>query len=147
MTSLEGTLSSEGGEHAGKAQFDTGNSVHSGIAIFPQVRNKLKESFLKLGGKCHSAGKSLLQVKGVSPPVKLRIPGAKKTLIVKPWVIQNLRDDINIGQKVMEELNITLPYGNENKLTTRTGNTVAMILKQLLKNNKYKDTFPTDVEN
>ena len=41
--------------------------------------------------------------------------------------IQNLRDDINIGQKVMEELNITLPYGNENKLTTRTGNTVAMI--------------------
>ena len=97
-----------------KALLDTGNSIHSGVAISEHTHNRLGGTFVKLGGKTvKGASNKKLSVKGVSAPVKLSIDNGR-TYICKPYVIAGLTDPVNIGRRFMETANVKLNFGTKN---------------------------------
>ena len=109
-----------------KALLDTGNNIVNGVAISEHTHNRLGGSFLKLGGKnVKGASNKKLPVKGVSTPIKLKIDN--KVFLVKPYVIKDLTDPVNIGRKFMEKANLELKYGVKNLLQVCNEKEIEMV--------------------
>ena len=67
------TVTGETGPVKVKALMDSGNNTSTGVVISERLHNRLKCSFLKLGGTVLGAGKQKLKVKGLSTPIKLKL--------------------------------------------------------------------------
>ena len=111
------TLASEWGQVKTKALLDSGNN--SDIVISEKLHNKLNASFVKLGGNVLGAGRQRLKVKGVSTPMKLKFK--EKTYIVRPTVIRDLTDNVNIGRNFMKKLEIGLKFGHPDVMESNEG--------------------------
>ena len=64
-------------------------------------------------------------MKGVSTPIKLKKDN--KVFSVKPYVIKDLTDPVNIGQKFMEKANLELKYGVKNLLQVCNEKEIEMV--------------------
>ena len=129
-------IKSSGGQIvSSKALIDTGNSIRqgSGVAISGNLHRKLNLGFVKLGGKpINTAGKgSKLTVQGVSTAMKYQFPGIQTTYEIKPIVIENLTDDINIGTSYLQKIGVSLEYSTKGNRMSIAGdkNTVELIRK------------------
>ena len=109
-----------------EALLDTRNNIVNGVAISEHTHNRLGGSFIKLGGKVvKGASNKKLPVKGVSTPIKLKIDN--KVFSVKPYVIKDLTDPVNIGRKFMEKANLELKYGVKNLLKVCNEKEIEMV--------------------
>ena len=82
-----------------KALLDTGNNIVNRVAI--PITDMVGGAFFKLRGKdVKGASNKKVPVKGFGKPVKLKVDN--KVFLVKPYVIRDLTDPVNIGQPFME---------------------------------------------
>ena len=89
-----------------RALLDTGNSIQEGAAISEEFHKQLKVGFanrkvMKIGT---AKSGSSLQKMGTSNPIQMRIHGINKVFKVKPTVIRDLSDKLNLGDKFLENI-------------------------------------------
>ena len=78
---------------------DTGNTVTDRSVITKHLHNKLQAGFTKIGGnKINTAktGSGLRRV-GKSKRIKMKINGMEKQFEIRPTVVEDLTDDLNLG--------------------------------------------------
>ena len=82
-----------------RALIDTGNTVTSRSVITKALHNDIQSGFAKLGGKKINTAKtgSGLTRLGRSKAIQMKIKGLKRTFVIKPSVVEDLTDDLNLG--------------------------------------------------
>ena len=78
---------------------DTGNTVTDRSVITKHLHNRLQAGFTKIGGnKINTAktGSGLRRV-GKSKRIKMKINGMEKQFEIRPTVVEDLTDDLNLG--------------------------------------------------
>jgi len=92
---------------------DQGNTLRSGIAISRELHKKLGGKFEKLGGQTANTAKkgAKLKIIGQSKPMYIQFSGFRsKKYLVKPTIIEDFGDDVNIGSQFLQKYNCELKF-------------------------------------
>ena len=94
-----------------RALIDTGNTVTSRSVITKTLHNDLQSGFEKLGGKNISTAKtgSGLKRLGRSKEIQMKIEGLKRKFVIKPTVVEDLTDDLNLGNGFLSHVGGQVP--------------------------------------
>ena len=87
-----------------KTLLDSGNTLREGSAINADFHRKLGVGFATVvPGKCGTAkaGTSLAKL-GVSNPIVLKIQGRKNCITIRPAVVEELSDQLNLGAALLD---------------------------------------------
>ena len=106
-----------------RAMVDTGNTVTARSVITRRLHNKLQSGFSTIGGRTigtAKAGSGLKKI-GRSKEVVMTVEGLKRRFRIKPTVVEDLTDDINLGNgflcEVGNQINTAIIYrGRKTKL-------------------------------
>ena len=117
------------GKHGGetiKTLLDTGNTLREESAINADLHRRLGVGFANRRlGKCGTAkaGTSLAKL-GVSNPIILKLPGMKTRITIRPSVVEQLSDQLNLGVGLLTRLGMntkTTVSFEKGKTTLRIG--------------------------
>ena len=94
-----------------RALVDTGNTVTARSVITKKLHNDIQSGFSALGGKVISTAKSGSGLKriGRSNEIEMEIDGLTRKFQIKPTVVEDLSDDLNLGNGFLAELGEKLP--------------------------------------
>ena len=94
-----------------RALVDTGNTVTARSVITRKLHNEIQSGFSTLGGKIISTAKSGSGLKrvGRSKEIQMEIEGLTRKFRIKPTVVEDLSDDLNLGNGFLAELGEKLP--------------------------------------
>ena len=94
-----------------RALVDTGNTVTARSVITRKIHNEIQSGFSAVGGKVISTAKtgSGLQRIGISKEIEMQIEGLTRKFRIKPTVVEDLSDDLNLGNGFLAELGEKLP--------------------------------------
>lgn len=118
------TLQGAGGiKHETRCLMDTGNTVTENAAISEELHRELGVGYRhKVRSRVGTASKTgTLTRLGTSNPIRIRIAGLKRRLLVNPTVIPGLTDPLNLGSGFFAALGMSTPtvlefHKGENKL-------------------------------
>ena len=90
---------------------DTGNTVTARSVITRKIHNEIQSGFSSVGGKIISTAKtgSGLQRIGRSNVIEMQIEGLTRKFRIKPTVVEDLSDDLNLGNGFMAGLGEKVP--------------------------------------
>ena len=112
---------------------DTGNTVTDRSVITKQLHNKLQAGFTKIGGKQINTAKtgSGLKRVGRSKGITMAINGIKKQFEIKPTVVEDLTDELSLGNGFLAGIgDCDIQYrGNATKL--RIGKNLTELVRTL----------------
>ena len=124
---------SDGRKIKTRALVDTGNTVTDRSVITKQLHNKLQAGFTKIGGKQINTAKtgSGLKRVGRSKGITMAIKGIKKQFEIKPTVVEDLTDELNLGNGFLAGIgDCDIQYrGNATKL--RIGKNLTELVRTL----------------
>ena len=89
-----------------RALVDTGNTVNSHTVITRKLHNQIGSGFSEIGGKAVNTAKtgSGLKKIGISKEITMTIDGMNhQSFTIKPTVVEDLCDDLNIGNGFLAE--------------------------------------------
>ena len=119
-----------------KALIDTGNTVTAKSVITKKLHNKIQSGFSEIGGKkigTAKAGGQLTRI-GRSKGIVMEIEGLKRKFKIKPTVVDDLSDDLNLGNgfltSIGEEISCAIEYG-EKTTKLRVGNEEVELIRVL----------------
>ena len=94
-----------------RALVDTGNTVTARSVITKKLHNDIQSGFSALGGKVINTAKSGSGLKriGRSNEIEMEIDGLTRKFQIKPTVVEDLSDDLNLGNGFLAELGEKLP--------------------------------------
>ena len=94
-----------------RALVDTGNTVTARSVITREVHNRLAAGYSSIGGQKIGTAKAGNQLKriGRSREIRMKIQGMQRTFKIKPVVVENLSDELNLGNGFLSELGETVP--------------------------------------
>ena len=94
-----------------RALVDTGNTVTARLVITRKLHNDLQSGFSVFGGKTISTAKtgSGLRRIGRSKEIKMEIEGFSRKFHIKPTVVEDLSDDLNLGNGFLAEIGEKVP--------------------------------------
>ena len=116
-----------------RVMIDQGNTLRSGIAISRELHKKLNGKFEKIGGRTANTAKkgAKLKIIGQSEPMYIQFKGlGAKKYVVKPTVIEDFGDEVNIGSKFLQQHNCELRF-QENGTTIVIGNREVPLIKTI----------------
>ena len=94
-----------------RALVDTGNTVTARSVITRKLHNDLQSGFSIIGGKAIStakAGSGLRRI-GRSKEIEMEIEGFSRKFHIKPTVVEDLSDDLNLGNGFLAEIGESVP--------------------------------------
>ena len=94
-----------------RALVDTGNTVTARSVITRDVHNKLSAGFSSIGGQKIGTAKAGNQLKriGRSHEIRMKIQGIQRTFRIRPVVVDNLSDKLNLGNGFLSEIGESVP--------------------------------------
>ena len=94
-----------------RALVDTGNTVTARSVITRKIHNEIQSGFSSVGGKIINTAKtgSGLQRIGRSNVIEMQIEGLTRKFRIKPTVVEDLSDDLNLGNGFMAGLGEKVP--------------------------------------
>ena len=89
-----------------RALVDTGNTVTARSVITREIHNKLAAGYSSIGGQKIGTAKAGNQLKriGRSREIRMKIQGMQRTFRIKPVVVENLSDKLNLGNGFLSEI-------------------------------------------
>ena len=94
-----------------KALVDTGNTVTDRSVITKRLHKDLQSGFSVIGGKRINTAKSGSGLKrmGRSRAITMEVEGLRRKFIIKPTVVEDLTDDLNLGNGFLAEIGEQIP--------------------------------------
>ena len=89
-----------------RAMVDTGNTVTARSVITRDLHNRLQSGFAAIGGKTigtAKAGSGLKRI-GRSKEIIMTVEGLKRRFRIKPTVVEDLSDELNLGNGFLAQL-------------------------------------------
>ena len=120
-----------------RALLDTGNTVKTRSVMTRDLHNDIQSGFSALGGKTINTAKTGSGLKriGRSKEITMEIEGLKRKFRIKPTVVEDLSDELNLGSGFLaqsgEKVETSIIYrGNSTKL--RVGNEEVELISEIV---------------